>query len=209
MATKEITIKIPQSWADIKLKDYLALMKELKNYEGEEEAQTAIMITYLCGLDPMYLSQLTKEAFDTIKDDLSAFINNTNLPLQKIIQINGIEYGFEPNLSQMSYGAFVDISKYDTISVDENWAKVMSILYRPVTNKILGTYEIETYKGVIDDKAFLELGMDIHFGCFFLFTNLLKDLTLSILSSTKVTANPHNTQLILEKSGEIMRRLWN
>jgi len=206
---KEIEIRIPQSWSDITLKDYLEVMKELKNYEGDEEAQSAIMITYLCGLEPEYLPQLTKEAFDTIRNDLANFINKTEFPLQRIININGVEYGFEPNLSNMSYGAFVDISKYETITIDENWGKVMSILYRPVTAKVRDTYEIETYKGVIDDTEFLKLGMDIHYGCFFLFTNLLKDLLISTLNSTKVMDNPHNMQSILEKSGAIMQQLWN
>ena len=48
---KEIEISIPQSYEDITLRKYLALQKELKNYEDNEEAQAAVLVTYLCGID--------------------------------------------------------------------------------------------------------------------------------------------------------------
>lgn len=206
---KEITIRIPQGWEDITLKQYLALQKELKNYEGEDEAQTAVMVQYLTGLDPMYLGGLSVEDYDNIKDTLAGFMGDTNLPLQQIIKIDGVEYGFVPNLSEIEYGAYLDITRYDTISIDENWAKIMDILYRPVTNKVGKGYEIAPYKGEINPEKWLGVGMDVHFGTLFFFILLSTDLLNDTLNSLKKEEWPRNIKSILEKSGKVTKHLLN
>ena len=206
---KEIEINLPESYGDINLKQYLDLQKELINYSDDEDAQIAVLITYLCGLDVKYLSRLNKNDFDKLKDALQKFLEQTDFPLQRIITIDGVEYGFEPNLSNISYGAYVDITKYDTINIDENWAKIMSILYRPITEKRKDTYDIKPYSGEIDDEMFLTVPMNVHFGAYNFFFLLSRDLQKSILNYMKGMDLPRNIKLILEKSGEVMHRLWN
>jgi hypothetical protein len=205
---KEIEISIPQSYEDITLRKYLALQKELKNYEDNEEAQAAVLVTYLCGIDSDDLIGLGRGDYVNISAEISSWIGNTNHPLQQFIWIDGVEYGLEPNLSNMSYGAYADITQYDTITIDVNWAKIMSILYRPVTKKVRDTYEIERYTGLIDSDKFLDVSMDKHFGTLFFFVNLSTDLVKSILNSTKVEVTQPNIRSILERSGEIILQSW-
>jgi hypothetical protein len=205
---KEIEISIPQSYEDITLRKYLALQKELKNYEDNEEAQAAVLVTYLCGIDSDDLVGLGRGDYVNISAEISSWIGNTNHPLQQFIWIDGVEYGLEPNLSNMSYGAYADITQYDTITIDTNWAKIMSILYRPVTKRVRDTYEIERYIGVIDSDKFLDVSMDKHFGTLFFFVNLSTDLVKSILNSTKEEVNQPNIRSILERSGEIILQSW-
>jgi hypothetical protein len=110
----------------------------------------------------------------------------------------------------MAYGAYLDIAKYDTFTIDENWAKIMSILYRPVIGKTGALYEIKTYDGYIDEDKFLEVPMDVHFGSLFFFVRLLTDLPNSIQKSLMDTEEiPHNIKSILEKSGKIIPPLSN
>jgi hypothetical protein len=52
---KQIQISLPESYGDIDLKKYLDIQKELINYGDDEDAQIAILITYLCGLDVKYI----------------------------------------------------------------------------------------------------------------------------------------------------------
>ena len=205
---KEIGISIPQSYEDITLRKYLALQKELKNYEDNEEAQAAVLVTYLCGIDSDDLIGLGRGDYVNISAEISNWIGNTNHPLQQFIWIDGVEYGLEPNLSNMSYGAYADITQYDTITIDDNWAKIMSILYRPVTKKVRDTYEIERYTGRIDSDKFLDVPMHIHFGCLFFFVHLSTDLVKSILNSTKEAVTQPNIKSILERSGEIILQSW-
>ena len=205
---KQIEISIPQSYEDITLRKYLALQKELKNYEDNEEAQAAVLVTYLCGIDSDDLIGLGRADYVNISAEISNWIGNTTYPLQQFISIDGVEYGLEPNLSNMSYGAYADITQYDTITIDDNWAKIMSILYRPVTKKVRDTYEIERYTGRIDSDKFLDVPMHIHFGCLFFFVHLSTDLVKSILNSTKEAVTQPNIKSILERSGEIILQSW-
>lgn len=202
---KEITVTIPESWAEVSLKKYLELQKDLENHEGDPLAQFHFTIYHLCGIDANLINQMTKEAHTKIKTALDNLIIQQELPLQRIITIDGIEYGFEPNLSKISYGAYIDITKYDTLAIDSNWAKIMSILYRPITQKSKETYSITPYTGDVDETPFLELGMDKVFGCYFFFINLSKELVSAILNSTTGTLPP-NIKSILQRSGEVIRQ---
>jgi hypothetical protein len=205
----EITLTIPTDYSAIPLKKWLALMDDIKNYEGDEEAITALTLHHLCNLDTQFISHLSMEDMNVLKSELSNFIGNTELPFQQIININGIEYGFEPNLSNMSYGAYLDITQWDTITIDSNWAKIMSILYRPITKKQGKYYSIKSYDGTMDAETFLNVGMDVHFGALFFFTNLSMDLLNATLNSLKAGESHPSIKSILERSGKDMQRLLN
>lgn len=206
---KEIELSVPQDWTTITLKKYLRLQSDLKNYEDDEEAMIALMLSHLCGLDAEYIHSIPTNTYNEIKGLLTKFISNTEHPLQQIIKINGIEYGFEPNLSEIAYGAYLDISKFGQMTIDENWSAIMSILYRPIVEKKGDMYSIKPYDGKIDKKLFMDVTMDIHFGTLFFFVHLSTDLLSAILKSLKVEEMPPNIRLILERSGEITKRLLN
>jgi hypothetical protein len=149
-----------------------------------------------------------------IKSDLDTLLNRQDFPLQRRITIGEVEYGFEPNLGEMPYGAYLDLSKFETLSIDKNWSTVMSILYRPITNKAGALYEIKGYGGVKEDDEdkWLDVPMDFHFGTFFFFNRIYKDLLNAILKSLTEevlkgeTQHPH-LQQILRESGEAIKVL--
>lgn len=209
---KQITITVPTNWSAITLKKYIQLQKDLESYKGDEEATFATILYHLCGIDPNLLSEIDSEVINRINEDLNGFLQNTDIPLQRIITIDGVEYGFEPNLSKMAYGAYVDIGKYETIEINEKWAEIMSILYRPVSKKIGKLYEIQPYEGNIDGDKFLNVDMGVHWGAQFFFINLLNGLlknTLNSLTQTALKDLPHNTKSIFQRSGKAMLQLLN
>lgn len=203
---KEIEISIPQSYADISLKRWLALQKEIDNYKDDQDAVNALILYHLCGIDIKWVSGLDINAYDSIISDLNNFLNDTDLPLQKFVTIDGVEYGFEPNLSQMSYGSFVDITKFDNFTIDKNWSKIMNILYRPVIDKKGDTYQTKPYVPDDNHEKWLGVNMDVHFGALFFFVHLSIDLFNSTLKSMKGMELPPNINSILEKSGKLIHR---
>jgi hypothetical protein len=202
---QELTINIPTSYADIPLKRWLGMQTEIENYSDNEEAITAIIFYHLCGLDPKHLKGLSFDDYTQVKADIESFIGKTDLPLQKFVTIDGVEYGFEPNLSQMAYGAFIDITKFETFTINKDWQKIMNILYRPVVRKKGDMYSIKPYVMDEDDDKWLDVGMDVHFGALFFFVHLSTDLLSSILKSTMETDIPHNIKQILAKSGKVIQ----
>lgn len=209
---REISITVPNKWSAVTLKQYLELKKDMDNYAGEPDAVLACMFHHLCKFPVEYIQSLDIDTYNNIVRDMTSFLADVELPLQKFIQIDGVEYGFEPNLSQMAYGAYVDIAKYDKMEIDEKWAEIMSILYRPVIKKTGKLYDIERYSAKIDGTKFMDVTMDVHFGSIFFFKTLLKDLLSFIpksLTKEMGTEVPHSMQLILERSGNLIQALSN
>jgi hypothetical protein len=206
---QEIELSVPNSWADVSLKKYLDLQSDMKNYEDDEEAVTATMLYHLCGLDPTYLKKLAVDDYVTIRNELASFINNNESPLQRFVMIDSVEYGFEPNLSKMSYGAYVDITQYKDITIDNNWAKIMNILYRPVDKHSGEFYSIQSYKGDTNYQKWFDVSMDIHFGALFFFVNLSMDLLKNTLSYSMETEQNPSIKSILEISGNLIQQSMN
>jgi hypothetical protein len=207
---KEIKLVVPTDWSAIKLSKYLALRKDMESYSDNEEAIFACLLHHLCEFPVEYIEQMDIDTYIGIKKDVTKFFNKIDLPLHRFIKIDGVEYGFEPNLSNMAYGAYVDISKYETIGVDDKWAEIMSILYRPVIKKQGALYDTKVYDGALYPEKFMDVGMDVHFGALFFFKNLLVDLQKDTLSSlTALTGLHPNIKSILEKSGVLTQALSN
>lgn len=199
---EEIQIVVPKSWGGVTLKEYLDLQKDLKTYEDNQEAMTAVLFHNLCKIKVEWISKLDIQTYVRIKNQLLSFLAKTELPLQRYINIDGIEYGFEPNLSNMSYGSYVDITKYNELNINDKWAEIMSILYRPVVSKVGKLYDVKGYDGNINPTPFLSLGMDIHFGAFFFLQTLYKDLLKGTLNSLmEMEELPPSIKSTLEKSG--------
>jgi len=207
---QEIKIEVPTKWSAVNLRQYLALRKDLDTYAGEEEAITACLFHHLCKFPLEYIQQLNIDTYIAIREDLINFFNNIDMPLQKIITIGGVQYGFEPDLSRMAYGAYVDISKYETFEINEQWAEIMSILYRPLIKTTGKLYDIKAYDGSIDGDKFMDVPMDIHFGTLFFLKTLLKDLLKDTQKSlTGLTGLPQNIKSVLEKNGNLTQALSN
>lgn len=211
MKTKKLKINVPTSWEGITLEKFLIIKQELESYVDDEEASLAILLFHLCGIKPEYISKIDSETIMSIKKDLFDFMMNTKCELQNTIKINGKWYGLEPNLSKMSYGAYLDIVSYNDITINSDWNKIMSILYRPIVKHsyFTGIYSIEEYTGKEDYKIFDKVSMDIHYGVLFFFVDLSTDLSNYILKSlTPKTMEKYlklNTTII--KNGKDIRHL--
>jgi hypothetical protein len=205
---KELEIKVPTDWSAISLKRYLTLQRDLDVYGNEEVGYIATLLHHLCGVSPTIIPKLPNDILNNIKLDLSGFMGKTELPLQRIIVVDGVEYGFEPNLSKMEYGAYLDITKWDTITINENWSKVMNVLYRPIKSKTFALYEIETYNAEDRTKMWENVGMDVHFGALFFFVRLLTALPQDILNYLMTMEElPQSMKSDLEKNGKLIKAL--
>lgn len=199
----DLEIKVPQNWSAVPLKKYLELIKDMDVYQDTTEAVDAALFHHLCGVEPQYLSKLNISIYTDIRNQLYKLMNIEDAPLKRRIRIDGVEYGFEPNLSEMEYAAYLDLQKFGEVKIDENWAKIMNILYRPVTNTIGELYEIESYNAKDNSKKFLEVSMDVHFGAMFFFLNTLLDLLNATQNSLRkeLVKKVDKSAITLIKSG--------
>lgn len=211
---KEIKITVPKNYSAISLKKYLNIQEDLDNYKDDVQAQDAFLLWNLCKITPEVARALDSDTVTKIKSDLYELMNNQDYELTKFITIDDVEYGFEPNLSEMAYGAYLDLSKYEELKIDKNWPNILSILYRPVTKKSGALYEIQPYDSnkILDPKKWFDVNMDFMFGCFFFFNRIylallndtLKSLTEEVLTNPN---QPQHIKQILRESGEVINQL--
>lgn len=202
-------IEIPTKWEDITLLSYLGLQRDLENYKDTEDVHLDLMIHHLCGVHLDAIRGMSTESYNKFKNGFHKLEKPETLPLQRFVTIGNVEYGFEPNLSKMAYGAYVDVSQYESLSIDKNWSKIMNILYRPITKKQGELYQIEPYQGKDDWEKWLTVRMDVHFGALFFFINLWKDLLHATLNSLTEMELPLNIKSTLVKSGKDIARYLN
>jgi hypothetical protein len=73
--------------------------------------------------------------------------------LKRIIEINGVEYGFHPDLDSLSLGEYADIEQFIKNGIDSSLPELMSVLYRPIKLKKNDIYIIDSYDGDIRLRA--------------------------------------------------------
>ena len=94
-------------------------------------------------------------------------------------KLNKKEYGFHPQLDDLTLGEYIDL---DTFIGDwENIEKAMAVLYRPVVNKLKEKYIIEEYK-VGKDQEMLDMPMDAVLSSIFFLWNLGIDLSKAMMN---------------------------
>jgi hypothetical protein len=94
-------------------------------------------------------------------------------------KLNNINYGFHPQLDDLTLGEYIDL---DTFIGDwENIEKAMAVLYRPVVNKIKDKYTIEEYKVGVDQEI-LDMPMDAVLSSIFFLWNLGLDLSKTMMN---------------------------
>jgi hypothetical protein len=209
----EIEIRIPETWQDVTIQQYLKFYNAMKPYDGAEEYSTKIVEVaayYLCNIDANTLNKLPLDTFNEIaKNIMQLILSGQKQDLVKSFVLGDVKYGFINNLDQMTYGEYVDMVTYSKDSY-ENAALLCSILYRPIIEENKGTYKIEEYKGTNENQIELfyqKLTMDIVFGALAFFLNLQTDLLNSTLTYTiqemeKIIETPTSTAAqILAENG--------
>lgn len=187
----KLTITYPESWAEIKYTQYLKYYKQVKPYEGTDEFERVNLETaalYFCNVPAEYLYSLPKNTFDKITECLlKLFSEHKTSPLVTSFSVENTDYGFMPELDEMTYGEYLDLITYTSKDMWENVPISFSILYRPIINKLGKQYTIQPYTGTNDARIELfkhVLTMDVVFGAVAFFLGLQKDLQAGILTYT-------------------------
>ena len=136
-----MTVNIPTSLEDISLDNWIKF--DAINKEGsDEDFLIDKMIEIFCELP---LKEVAKIPFNDAQDiykDLVAVLNEES-KFEPIINVDGTDFGFIPNLNEITLGEFVDLDNYLLSTKDLN--KAMAVLYRPITYRNKDLYRIEEY----------------------------------------------------------------
>ena len=200
----KIELNIPESLGEIELRTYKKFLADTKDKDVDYTRNK--MVEYFCGVNLQETAQLKATYIDDIIVDIDKLFHNVELPLVTRFKLGNQEFGFIPNLEEISLGEYIDLDKYITDFQSMN--KAMAVLYRPIVKKDKKdkTYSIEQYNGSITYSEVMEFApMDVVFSALFFFKSLEKELLSSTVDFLEREKKEEMKTLVaklnLEKSG--------
>ena len=142
------TYNVPATWDELTLGRYMRIMKVLKDKEETSDIERLVrIINCLSKIPKKHIYSLEVNSLKALGKHITNFLESEpNDELEHLVTIEDIEYGFHPKLFDMSLGEFVDLETYMK-DIDNNMHNIMSVLYRPVTQKDEeNKYLIEEYE---------------------------------------------------------------
>ena len=149
--SKEIKLKVPATQADIPLWKYQKYAKIVQDAEGDlaEDFIRAKILEIFCGVTLKEVYELPINQLDSVVTHVLKMLAEKPKLQTRFTMTdpkgNTTEFGFMPNMDEMSLGEYVDLEKY--ISDWGTMHKAMAVLYRPIVAGKKEFYEIEKYKG--------------------------------------------------------------
>jgi len=135
------TVTVP-NLSEITLEQYQRFLKVQQINKEDEYILQLKMIEIFCNVDFKDARNIKFKDVERIIEKLTeTFQEKTDLI--RTFKMNGVEYGFIPNLQDISFGEYIDIDTY--LPQEDQMHLAMNVLYRPVKNKKAGKYSIEDY----------------------------------------------------------------
>jgi hypothetical protein len=192
-------IVIPTSLSEIPLKSYQEFMKVVEK-SNDEEFIGQKTIEIFCGLK---MKDVVKVKWSDVKS-LTLHLNEifkAKPKFQATFKIENTEFGFIPNLEDMTFGEYIDLES--NISSVETFHKAMAVMYRPITKKVKDRYEIFEYTGTDEFSDVMKYApLDVVLGATVFFSTLGSDLVQHTLTSleTEIKKNPKIMTLAKERN---------
>ena len=147
---KTKSYKVISSWSEVTLEKWLRLA-DLEEAGASEEALGTI--TELSNIPKKLVKELSIGDVSAIMDRVGLLQHQANSSLKRIIEIEGVEYGFHPSLDRITLGEFADLETFLKMGIQKHLPEVMAILYRPIVEKKINIYTIEKYDGNIEIRT--------------------------------------------------------
>lgn len=194
-------INVPTELNEITLKQYQKFLKVQDKSKDNNFIQSK-MIEIFCRVklqdalniklsDAERITKIISEMFEQKPD------------LVKSFKLGGIEYGFIPDLDEITLGEYIDLDTY--MGDWDNIHTAMNVLYRPIKQKLGDKYLIEDYNVETKDQL-LKMPMDAVFGSIIFFYRLGIELSQTMMNYLE---NKEEKQLLdvldLQKSGDGIR----
>ena len=188
---------VPDSLKEVTLEQYQKYIKIQDN--NEDDTFLAIkMIEIFCGIRADLIMKMKASSIRDITSVLAEMFEQKP-PLVKEFKMNGIDYGFIPDLENMTFGEYVDLDTY--IGDYENMHRAMSVLYRPIVQRYKDKYLVDEYSGDESDKM-KDMPMDAVLSSILFFYHLGMDLSKTMLNYLQEEGSKDLVQqLTLEKNG--------
>jgi hypothetical protein len=195
-------ITIPTSLSEINCFQLSKINEAVKLIDND----TLLKMTIVSIVTNITLDKVAKISMTDINEISDSILNLLQQkPETEIFKINGVEFGFIPNLEEMKGNEYLDLEMH----LESDIFKAMAVMYRPIKRKAKDLYTIEKYKR--SDK-YSELMKDAPASAYisarFFFLNLLTEL-LNVTPAYLLKNLTNSEVALLEKNGVGISQLMN
>jgi hypothetical protein len=179
----KLEINVPSSLSEIPLKHYQEFLK-IQADSNDEEFVAQKMIEIFCGIS---LKDVVKMKLTSLNELIAHFTKlfSEKPKFQnrfKIISDDGeIEFGFIPELEQISFGEYVDLESH--LTNWESYHKAMAVMYRPIIKTRKDKYDVLPYEPNKDFQDLMKFApLDVVIASSVFFWSLGSELLTATLS---------------------------
>ena len=200
---KKETYNLINSWSDVSLETWLKVI-DLETGSKTKEAEGTIVA--LSDIPKKLVKELSIRDVASIMGKIAELQSKKDTVLKKVFEIDGVEYGMHPDLSELTLGEYADIESFIKAGFEKNMPEIMSVLFRPITRNG-EEYTIEAYDGNINIRAeqMKKMSAEQVQAALFFFSNLgkelLKTLPLCLMERTQEIVEQLKTE-VLRKNGD-------
>ena len=138
--------KLISSWEEVSLEKWLKLIDFETGTKTEEATET---IAALSNIPKQLVKELALKDVAVLMSKIAELQQKQDTKRKRIIEIEGVEYGFHPDLDSITLGEYADIETFIKNGIEKHLPELMAVLYRPIKEKKNDIYIIDAYDGNI------------------------------------------------------------
>ena len=135
-------IQVPTHINDITLEQYQRFAL-INTEEQDKEFFMFKTIEIFCGVDIALVSKMRLKDAESISNEVLNVLQQ-NVPFTNKFELDGVKYGFIPDLQAISLGEFIDLE--EGLSKDKDFHKAASVMFRPIVKEFGELYTIDGYE---------------------------------------------------------------
>ena len=135
-------IQVPTHINDITLEQYQRFAL-INTEEQDKEFFMFKTIEIFCGVDIALVSKMRLKDAESISNEVLEVLQQ-NVPFTNKFELDGVKYGFIPDLQAISLGEFIDLE--EGLSKDKDFHKAASVMFRPIVKEFGELYTIDGYE---------------------------------------------------------------
>lgn len=175
----EIQVKVPTSLNEIPLKHYVDFLNVQKG-SNDDEFIAQKMIEIFCGIRLADVAKIKMTSLNEMVAHFTELFSQTPA-FVPTFKIGDIEFGFIPNLEEITFGEYVDLESH--LQSWDSFNKAMAVMYRPIKTRIKDKYEIQEYKPSKDHQELMQFApLDVCIAASVFFYNLGNELLTATLN---------------------------
>ena len=148
---KQKKFKLIKKWSDVTLETF---QKLISFHTGSKSKEALNTIAELSNIPKDLINKLEISDVAAIMSRIAKLQTEQSSVLKKVVEIDGVKYGFHPDLDSITLGEYADIETFIKSDIQRKLPEAMAVLFRPIVKETEnGVYTIEAYDGDISIRA--------------------------------------------------------